>query len=404
MSRNQYDAIVVGARCAGSATAMLLARKGCRVLVVDRATFPSDTISTHLIHPPGVACLNRWGLKEAVARTGCPPIDNYRFDLGPFAITGSPGTSDEPVAYAPRRTVLDKILINAASESGAEVREAFVVDDLIAENGRVTGVRGHDRAGSSVTEHARVVVGADGRNSTVARTVKPDQYNERPIQEASYYSYWSGLQMNGFEAYNRDDRAFAAWPTNDGMTLIVGGWPYAQFEENRRDPERAFMEMLDRAPEFSERVRNAKREERFRGAAVPNFFRKPFGDGWALVGDAGYNKDFITAQGIADAFRDAELCVEALDAWFSGREAYDKAMTRYQTARDNHVFPIYDFTIEFASLAPPPPQQLQLMSAIHGNKEAMDGFAQVVSGVISPAAFFAEDNVARIFAASSTLP
>ena len=401
MDASHYDVIIVGARCAGSPAAMLLARKGYKVLVVDRATFPSDTVSTHLIHPPGMACLNRWGLKERVASSGCPAIDTYSLDVGPFALKGSPGPPEEPLSYAPRRTVLDKILVDAASEAGADVREAFTVEEVMIEDGKVTGVRGHGRNGATVTERAKVIIGADGRHSIVARAVEPDQYNERPIQEASYYSYWSGLPVDGFEAYNRGDRAFAAWPTNAGLTLIVGGWPYAQFEANRKDPEGTFMSMLDRAPEFAERVRGAKREERFAGAAVPNFFRKPFGPGWALVGDAGYNKDFITAQGISDAFRDVELCADAIDASLSGKEEYNEAMGRYQATRDAHVFPTYNFTIDFASLAPPPPEQLQLMSAIHGNQTAMDSFIQVVSGVVSPADFFAPENVGRIFAAAA---
>ena len=118
-----FDAIVVGARCAGSPTAMLLAREGHRVLLVDRATFPSDTVSTHLIHPPGVAALENWGLLERVLATGCPPVDTYAFDFGPFTISGAPGTAAAPVAYAPRRTVLDKLLVDAAAEAGAEIRE-----------------------------------------------------------------------------------------------------------------------------------------------------------------------------------------------------------------------------------------------------------------------------------------
>jgi flavin-dependent dehydrogenase len=221
-----YDAIVIGARCAGSPTAMLLARKGYKVLAVDRATFPSDTISTHLIHPQGMECLTRWGLKGEVVETGCDPIGTYKFDLGPITLKGSPGTHAEPVSYGPRRTVLDKILVDAADEAGVDLREAFTVDEIVVENGVVTGIRGHDRAGAEVTERARVVIGADGRHSTLARTVKPEQYNERPIQESSYYSYWSNMPMNGgFEAYLRGDRSWAAWPTNDGLTLIVGGWP-----------------------------------------------------------------------------------------------------------------------------------------------------------------------------------
>ena len=128
MGNNEFDVIVVGARCAGSPTAMLLARKGYKVLAVDKSTFPSDTISTHLVHTPGVAALRRWGLKDEMVATGCEPIDTYAFDLGPITLTGHPGTTDEPVSYGPRRTVLDKILVDAASRSGVEVREAFTVE------------------------------------------------------------------------------------------------------------------------------------------------------------------------------------------------------------------------------------------------------------------------------------
>ncbi|HCO04009.1 MAG TPA: oxidoreductase, partial [Actinobacteria bacterium] len=171
MANSQYDAIVVGARCAGSPAAMLLARKGYRVLVVDRATFPSDTISTHVVQPQGVAALKGWGLLDRLTVTGCPPIDTYAFDFGPFTISGAPGTDDSPVAYSPRRTVLDKLLVDAASDAGAEVREAFTVEEVVVEDGCVVGVRGHAKGGQSVMEQARVVVGADGLHSLVAQTV-----------------------------------------------------------------------------------------------------------------------------------------------------------------------------------------------------------------------------------------
>ena len=124
-----YDAIVVGARCAGSPTAMLLARRGYRVLLVDRATFPSDTMSTHVVHPLAVAALRRWGLLDRLVATGCPPLEIYAYDFGPFTIAGEPGTQDSPVAYCPRRTVLDKLLVDAAAEAGVEVREGFVVEE-----------------------------------------------------------------------------------------------------------------------------------------------------------------------------------------------------------------------------------------------------------------------------------
>jgi 2-polyprenyl-6-methoxyphenol hydroxylase-like FAD-dependent oxidoreductase len=401
MPEPQFDAIVVGARCAGSPTALLLARNGYKVLVVDRATFPSDTVSTHLVHPPGAAALQRWGLLDRLIATGCPPIDTYAFDFGPLTIEGAPGTADSPFAYGPRRTVLDKLLVDAASEAGAEVREAFTVEDIVMDNNRVVGVRGHAKAGRSVTERATVVVGADGRYSRVADAVGAEQYNERPEILCGYYSYWSDLPMGGrFEVYARDGRGWAAAPTHDDLTLVVAGWPFAERDANRNDVEGNYIAMFDQAPEFAERIRGAKREARFAGTAVKNYFRKPFGPGWALVGDAGYNKDFITAQGISDAFRDAELCSSALDASLSGARAFDAAMGEYQQTRDEHVMPMFEFTCQLATLEPPPPELQQLLGAVHGNQEAMDGFARVNSGVTSPAEFFSDENVGRIFAAA----
>jgi 2-polyprenyl-6-methoxyphenol hydroxylase-like FAD-dependent oxidoreductase len=379
---------------------MLLARKGYKVLVVDRATFPSDTVSTHLIHPPGVAALQRWGLLDLLAATGCPPIDKYSFDFGPFTISGGPGTSDSAVSYAPRRTILDKLLVDAASEAGAEVREAFSVEELIFQDGRVAGIRGHSQGGGTVTEKARVVIGADGRHSLVARAASPEQYNEKPKLLCGYYSYWSGLPVGGFETYIRPARAFAAWPTHDDLTLVIGGWPYAELESNRRDIEGNFMKMIDMAPVFADRLRAGTREARFAGTAVENFFRKPYGPGWALVGDAGYDRDFITAQGIQDAFRDAERCANALDESFSGLRPFDEAMSKYQSIRDAAVLPMYEFTTQMATLEPPPPELQQLLGAMLGNQEAMDGFVRVTAGVTSPAEFFSPENVGRIFAAA----
>ncbi len=399
MAEDVYDAVVVGARCAGSPVAMLLARSGYKVLVVDRATFPSDTISTHLIHPPGVAALRRWGLLDRLLATGCPPIHTYAFDMGPFVISGTPGSTQEPVAYAPRRTVLDKLLLDAASEAGAEIREGFTAEAVVHEEGRVAGIRGHAKGGRAVTERARVVVGADGIHSVVARDVVAEEYHEKPPLQAGYYTYWSGLPMNGvFEAYDRGDRSWAAWPTNDDLTLVIVGWPIAQFDANKTDIERHYLLSLERAPAFRDRVAAAKREERFVGMAVPNYFRKPFGPGWALVGDAGYNKDFITAQGILDAFRDAELCAKALHETFAGGRSFGDAMGAYQSARDEHVLAMYEFTCEFASYIPPTPEKLQVMAAIHGNQDAMDGFVRIFAGLTSPAEFFSRENVGRILA------
>jgi flavin-dependent dehydrogenase len=397
-----YDAIVVGARCAGSPMAMLLARRGYRVLVVDRATFPSDTVSTHLVHAPGVAALQRWGLLDEVKATGCPAIETYAFDFGPFTIAGRPRPVEGvATAFAPRRIVLDKILVDAAARAGAEVREGFTVDDVVVEDGAVVGIRGHRDGGRPVMERARIVIGADGRNSHVAKAVQPEQYHQKPMLQWSYYTYWSGLPVDGMEVVIRPDRGWAAIPTNDELTMLVIGWPYAEAAAYKADVEANYLKTLELAPEVAERVRAASRVERFAGGSVANFFRQPFGPGWALVGDAGYNKDPITAQGISDAFHDAERCASALDEVFGGSRSFHEAMSDYQRARDAHALPIYEFTTQLATLEGPPPEMQQLLGAMYGNADAMDAFVSVVAGSVSPVEFFAPDHIGRIMAAAA---
>jgi 2-polyprenyl-6-methoxyphenol hydroxylase-like FAD-dependent oxidoreductase len=389
MEGKRFDVIVVGARCAGAPTAMLLARKGYDVLLVDRATFPSDTVSTHIVHPPGVAALRRWGLLDAVVESGCPAIDTYAFDFGPFALVGAPGTEEEPVAYAPRRTVLDALLVRAAADAGAEVRQGYAADELIVEDDRVRGIRGHDHAGTRA-DRAEVVVGADGRTSWVARAVDAPEYLEKPPLLVGAYAYWRDLPMDGwFETYVRTERGIAAWPTNDGLTLVIVGWPYAELAANRADVEGTFAGAIELAPAFAERVRAGSRATRFVSTAVPNYFRRPYGPGWALVGDAGYNRDFITGQGIQDAFRDAELCAAALDESLSGGGPFDDAMAAYQRRRDAQVMGMYELTTQIATLEPPPPELQELLASAHGDRAAMDLFARVNAGVSPPAEFFA---------------
>ncbi|MEU4245547.1 NAD(P)/FAD-dependent oxidoreductase [Actinoplanes sp. NPDC026619] len=393
MTEATYDVIVVGARCAGSPLAMLLARQGYRVLLLDRQTFPSDTVSTHVIHPPGASALQRWGLLDQVVATGCPPVGRYSFDFGPLTLAGAPGTPDSPYAYAPRRTLLDKILLDAAVAAGVEVREDFSVEELVFDDGKVTGIRG-----GGVTERSRVVVGADGRNSVVAKAVGAPAYEDHAPLTVGYYSYWSNLPTDTFEAYSRPGRGWAVCPTNDGLTLVIGGWPHAELAEHRDDVEATLMETFATSPAFTERIRDAKREERIVGASVPNYFRVPFGDGWALVGDAGYSRDFITAQGITDAFLDAEHLARALDETLSGTAPFGEALAGYQSRRDARAMPHYQMTLGIASLQPPDEQMIGLVSAIAGKQPAMDAFARLNSGVTPPAEFFAPENIGKLVA------
>jgi 2-polyprenyl-6-methoxyphenol hydroxylase-like FAD-dependent oxidoreductase len=400
----EYDAIVVGARCAGAPTAMLLARRGWRVLLVDRATFPSDTVSTHLVHAPGIAALARWGLLDRVVANGCPPIERYSFDFGPVTIAGRPRPWDGiATAYAPRRTMLDKILVDAAAEAGAEVREGFTLEDIVVEDGTVVGIRGRSAGGTTVLERARVVIGADGRNSRVAKTVGAQEYNSKPMLQWSYYTYWSNLPTDGMETIIRPDRGWGCIPTNDGLTLMVVGWPIAEATAYKADVEANYRKTIDLAPEFAERVRAAHREERFAGGAVANYFRRPFGPGWVLVGDAGYSKDPITAQGISDAFHDAERCTAALVEVFDGGRPFGDVMSASQQARDVHALPIYEFTTQLATLEPPPPEMQQLFGALSGNQRGMDDFISVVAGTVSPMEFFDPAHIGEIMAGAPSL-
>jgi flavin-dependent dehydrogenase len=381
---------------------MLLAQKGYRVLVVDRASFPSDTVSTHVVHAPGVAALRRWGLLDKVVASGCPPFDLYSFDFGPFTIAGTPRPVDGmSTAYAPRRTILDKVLVDAAVAAGAELRERFTVEDVVIEDGVVVGIRGHGAGGQSVVERARVVIGADGRNSQVAEAVGAERYNGKPQLLWGYYTYWSGLPVAGFETVVRPHRGWGAAPTNDGLTMMVVGWPSAEAGAYKADVEANYLATLEAAPEFAERVRGATREDRFYGGGVPNFFRTPFGPGWALVGDAGYLRDPITAQGMTDAFRDAELCASALDESLDGRRPFEEAMAAYQSTRDAQVMGIYEFTTDLATLEPPPPEMQQVLGAVHGNQGAMDDFASVAAGTLSPGEFFAPEHLGPIMGAAA---
>jgi len=395
---DQYDAIVVGARCAGAVTAMLLARQGHRVLVVDRAKFPSDTLSTHVIHAPGVAALDRWGLLDQVLATGCPPIERYSFDFGPVVIAGTAQPLDgHTTAYAPRRRVLDAILVNAAAHAGATVRQEFNVDDLIFSDGKVCGIRGHVREADQESLTARIVIGADGRGGHIAKAVRASSYHEKPRLQWAFYTYFRDLPVDGFETYIRPFRGFAAAPTNDGLTMVVAGWPYAEARSFKADVEGNYHRTLELVPEFGARVRRATREEQFLGGAVPNYFRTPFGPGWALVGDAGCNKDPITAQGISDAFRDAEQCSAAVHQWLSGQMSFDDAFRSWHQERDHKVLAMYEFTTQLATLEPPPPEMQQLLGAIHGNQAAMDDFVSVNAGTLSPEAFFSPERISRAF-------
>lgn len=398
-----YDAIVVGGRCAGAPTAMLLARRGWRVLLVDRANFPSDTISTHYIWPPGVACLKRWGLLEQVLATNCPVVRTIGLDLGEFVLTGEPPPCDGVAEMcAPRRTVLDKLLIDAAAEAGAEIREGFTVTGLAASDGRITGIRGRGHGGVETMEPARIVIGADGRHSLVAQEVHAEEYNTRPVLSCACYAYWRDAAPHPPAIHPLPRRIAVTFPTNDGLTLGIAMFPRDELPALRSSLERRLRETLGQVAALTEPLGGAVLAERIRATGdLPNFFRKPYGAGWALVGDAGYCRDPILAQGISDALRSAEWLAEALHAGFSGAAPRGEALAGYQRLRDERFAAMYDLSCDMAAYEPPPPEMQALFGALRDNPAERNRYFGTLAGTVPIAEYYAPENLRRIVGAAA---
>jgi 2-polyprenyl-6-methoxyphenol hydroxylase-like FAD-dependent oxidoreductase len=381
-----YDAIVVGARCAGAPTAMLLAGKGHRVLLVDRAAFPSDTLSTHFVRHQGLAALRRWGLLERVLASNSPALRRWSMSLGDRPLVGNlPDVDGVPAGCAPRRRVLDAILVEAATAAGAELRTRFAVEELIWEDGRVAGLRGRTARGATVEERGRIVIGADGRNSFVARAVGAPVHNLVPARTCAYYGYWDGVDLDGFEVHilAQHRRYLLAFGTNDARVLVLVGWPREEFAAVRADPDAAVRDALGLVPELGDRVRAGRLTERLRGTAdLDNFFRQAHGPGWALVGDAGHHKDPYPAWGIMDAFRDAEALVEAVDAGLTGRRPLEEALAEYEARRNDAALPRYDRLCHALTFPPPSPALLELRAALREDPDLASGYLGVWAGTI----------------------
>lgn len=346
-----YDAIIVGARCAGAPTARLLAQRGQRVLMVDRASFPSDTVSTHCVTAGGVVQLQRWGLLDRVLATNVPPINDFTLTIGALELPNPlPVEGDDVLTTSPRRTVLDKLLIDAAMEEGAELREGVTFRDVLREGDKVVGIKATDAAtGEDFEERAAVVIGADGTHSNVAEAVGAEKYDVRQSHGSGYYAYFSGFPVDRVElAFNAHHFA-GIFPTNDGQTCVFAGRAEDDFGAFKDDVDAGHLSCLDKAnPRLGEQLRSATRESRFYAfRAQECFFRKPWGDGWALVGDAGYYKDPVTGHGITDAFRDAELLANALTT----DDERAAALAGYHAKRDEMSAEVYAATQDIADLA-----------------------------------------------------
>ncbi|TAK92778.1 MAG: FAD-dependent monooxygenase [Aquabacterium sp.] len=399
-----YDAIVVGGRCGGAATALLLARQGHKVLIVDQATLPSDVrLSTHLIWHAGVDLLHEWGLLEAVQETGCPLLTGFSLDLGELALRGQPPGSTVGAAMAPRRLALDKVLLDAALAAGVELRQGVTFEDVLKDGDRVTGIRGRLQDGSAFTAHAKVVVGADGTHSRVARAVGADTYNESPKEAGSFnlYSYFTGVKLDGVEFFSRPERMIYAWETNDGRSVIGVIQPGGAPRPARDNMEAHFQsELAALAPGLASRVQNGRRDDEWLSGAIATFCRQAAGPGWCLVGDAGVTMDPITAAGISNALRDADLAAALIHEGLQAGHSLDDSLANYQARRDAVSVPLLQFAQEMAKLAPPTEDVFKLFMALASNQEQIDNYYGVFGQTVTPMAFFDPANMAKIFAAA----
>ncbi len=379
---HDHDVIVVGARCAGAATAMLLARAGLDVVMVDRAELPSDTLSTHSIARSGVVQLHRWGLLDQVLASGAPAIRDVVFHLeGQRTERTIKAHAGVDFVVAPRRYVLDGILADAAVAAGASLRTGIRIQDTTRdEDGRVTGVVGRGPAGP-VELRARVVVGADGVRSKVARAVEAPVIEERPPAGATHYAYYFGPAWPANEYYLGNGALSGIFPTNDGHACVWVCLPAGEAKSIRHGAsglDAAFDQMLVRAaPDLADRLIGAVRATAVRGAiGLPNHIMQAAGPGWALVGDAGYHRDPITGHGISDAFRDAELLADAIAALLRGDANEATVLAAYQHTRDEMLREIFEITCalgEFPATTGFIELQRQLSHAIDTEAAALAG-------------------------------
>ena len=351
-----YDVVVVGGRVAGASTALLLARAGARVALVERARYGSDTLSTHGLMRAGVLQLSRWGLLDRVVDAGTPPVRLTTFHHGdddePVHISIRPSAGVDAL-YAPRRHVLDRILVDAAAAAGADVLHETRVTDLLRDaSGRVAGVRILGSGGSGELS-ARFVVGADGLSSLVARQVEAPLLREGRWASAVRYAYYRDLEASGYEWAFRDGAAAGIIPTNDGLSCVFVATSPTRMRTLRmgRSPDESLETLFGlAAPEHKDRLASAGRESRHHGwAGTPGFVRRSWGPGWALVGDAGYFKDQITAHGMTDALRDAELLASALLEALSGARPEPVALDGYQRRRDALSAQLFQVSDEIAA-------------------------------------------------------
>ncbi|TDD61275.1 NAD(P)/FAD-dependent oxidoreductase [Kribbella antibiotica] len=391
-----YDIIVVGGRCAGASVALLAARAGLSVLVLERAAMPSDTVSTHLVHQPGAALLADWGVLDAVAASGCPPILRSGYRVGDIRLEGSARPfKGQQAAYAPRRNVLDGVLVDAAIAAGVEYRDQATVTGLLTEDGRVHGVRFRTPKGGVQTEECRLLVGADGMRSSVARFTGAAMASEDPTLTCVYYSYWAGLH-DRFELFEAPGRFAGLVPTHDGRSVVSVYFPQSEFETVRRDSRRIYVENVAQlVPELADATVDDERFGKLYAIGDQrNFFRQGHGAGWVLIGDAWHHKDSITARGISDAFLQSDLFASTVLPKLPDPVELDAALATYDVLRGQELVESYRNTLSVAKLDLQE-ERLRLLRHVAADPALVQDYFTVVSGGLPVGEFYSAELLAE---------
>ena len=360
----RYDAVIVGARCAGASTAFLLARAGAKVLLIDRQAYGSDTASTHALMRTGVLQLQRWGLLPEIMAAGTPPVRHTTFHYGEdaFRVSIKPEYGVEHLC-APRRTVLDRNLVDAARNAGADVRHGVSLTNIELDGSRVIGAGLKDASGKLTSVRSDIVIGADGKQSAVAKLTNAAPYVEGTSASGCVFGYFENMQDDGVHWFFEKGVAAGVIPTNHGQHCVFVGVPRDRFAATfRGNMESGFMQIAAaNSSQLRDSLGNARLVGRLRGfGGTPGYLKQSYGAGWALVGDAGYFKDPLTAHGITDALRDAELLARAI---LDGRP---RALADYQDVRDALSRPLFEITDLIASFR----WSLDEVKSLHGELSA----------------------------------
>ena len=363
---DEYDALIVGGRAAGASLAALLARQGRRVLVVDRDEFPSDTMSTHFMSLSAVGALKRLGVLNDILGAGFRRITRHRTWIDDCCFEGPAGPAGT-FSLAPRRVVLDSVLQEHAIKAGAQFEQRTRADGLLHQNGHVAGVVLQTTGGERREVHARVVIGADGKSSKVAEWVGAEEYDAVPALRPAYYAYFHGIEPRAeatLELWFGGDQIGFLFPMREGEDCIALEIQPEEFDEFRSGHAAFFEARVRKLPEMARRARNAHLEGKVVGVkGIDNHFRKPYGPGWALTGDAGYLKDPSTGLGIGDALEQSFMLAAALGAWFDGAD-WEATMSGFQQKRDRTMKPAYDGTLAFTRMRDMSAAEQNLLKAV----------------------------------------